>query len=55
MEIKKYLFTGQVPKIASINERNAFILQLVKFNVIVGELYRLGTDSILKRCVPMYA
>lgn len=53
--MKQYLATGKTPKGISTSERKAFILRTVKFTMIDKELYKLGRDGILRRCVPSHA
>ena len=47
--------TGKVLEGASTSERKALVIKLVQFIVISHELYRMGADGILRRCVPMSA
>ena len=50
--MKIYLLTGKTPGGLTTNERKTFVLKSMKFTMIEGELYRLGRDAILRRCVP---
>lgn len=53
VEIRTYLVMDEVPERASTSERKAFVIKTIRFMMIVGELYRMGTDGVLRGCVPM--
>ena len=55
MEIRMYLVTSEVPERARTSERKAFVIKMVQFTMIAGELYRMGTNRVPRRYMPMSA
>jgi hypothetical protein len=49
VDIIHYLSTGTVPKEYSIAQRKNWVVCAADYQLIVGHLYKMGTNSILRR------
>ena len=45
------LSIGYVPEGLSTNQKKHLVVRVIDYTLIVGHLYKLGTDEILRRCV----
>ena len=48
------LSTGSAPKGLSTNQKKHLVVRATDYTLIMGHLYKLGTDEILHRCVFNY-
>ena len=51
MDIIEFLTIGTAPTEYSINQNKQLVVKAVDFTIIVGKLYKLGPDEILRRYV----
>ena len=45
------LSTGYAPEGLSTNQKKHLVVKPTNYTLIVGHLYKLGTDEILRRCI----
>ena len=50
-EIVQFLSTGMTPSEYTISQKKQLVVRVAEFALIVGQLYKLGPDEILRRCV----
>jgi hypothetical protein len=50
-DIIEYLSTGIVPKKINFTQRKNLVVRAVDYHLIVGNLYKMGENNILRRCV----
>jgi hypothetical protein len=50
-EIVQFLSTGMAPSEYTIPQKKQLVVHVVDFSLIVGQLYKMGSDEILRRCV----
>jgi hypothetical protein len=50
-DITIFLSTGVCPETCSATQKCYMVVRAVNYKLIMGKLYKLGLDSILKRCV----
>jgi hypothetical protein len=50
-KIVQFLSTGMAPSEYTIPQKKQLVVCVVDFSLIVGELYKMGPDEILRRCV----
>jgi len=50
-DITIFLSTGACPKTYSANQKCHMVVRAAYYQLIVGKLYKLGLDNILRRCV----
>ena len=53
-DIIHFLTNGIAPKGYSIQQKKELVVHTIYFSVIVGNLYKMGTDEILRRYVPEF-
>jgi hypothetical protein len=46
-----FLLTGMAPSEFTIPQKKQLVVRTVDFSLITGQLYKLGPDEILRRCV----
>jgi hypothetical protein len=50
-EIVQFLSTTMEPSEYTITQKKKLVVHVVDFSLIVGKLYKMGPDEILRRCV----
>jgi hypothetical protein len=50
-EIFQFLSTGMAPTEYTITQKKQLVVGAAEFSLIVGQLYKMGPDEILRRCV----
>jgi hypothetical protein len=50
-EIVQFLSTGMAPSEYTIIEKKQLVVRAAEFSLIAGQLYKMGPDEILRRCV----
>ena len=50
-DIIEFLVTGNAPREYSKKQRKELVVKATDFTIIVGQLYKLGLDEILRRYV----
>jgi hypothetical protein len=50
-EIVQFLSTGIAPREYTVIQKKQLVVRVVDFSLIVGKLYKMGPDEILRRCV----
>jgi hypothetical protein len=50
-DIIQYLRTGMTPQEFNTAQKKNLVVRTVDYQLIVGHLYKMGVDSILRRCV----
>ena len=50
-DIIHFLTTGTAPQGCSVQQKNELVICTIDFTVIVGHLYKMGNDEILRRYV----
>jgi hypothetical protein len=50
-ETVQFLSTGMAPSEYTITQKKHLVVCVVEFSLIVGQLYKMGPDEILRRCV----
>jgi hypothetical protein len=50
-EIVQFLSTGMAPREYTVMQKKHLVVHAVDFQLIVGQLYKMGPDEILRRCV----
>jgi hypothetical protein len=51
VEIVQFLSIGMAPSEYIITQKKQLVVRIVDFSFIVGQLYKMGSDEILRRCV----
>ena len=51
-EMMQFFYTGLFPSTFSRDQRKRLALQSRHYKVIADQLYRIGGDGLLRRCVP---
>jgi hypothetical protein len=51
VEIVQFLSTGMAPSEYTIPQKKQLVVQTTDFSLIAGQLYKMGPDEILRRCV----
>jgi hypothetical protein len=51
-DIENFLEEGKAPEDLSTNKKKVLALKVAPFTIINGYLYKMGTDDVLRRCVP---
>jgi hypothetical protein len=51
IEIVQFLSTGLEPSEYTIIQKKQLVVHIVDFSLITGQLYKMGSDEILRRCV----
>jgi hypothetical protein len=47
----QFLSIGLAPSEYTITKKKHLVVHVVDFSLIVGQLYKMGPDEILRRCV----
>jgi hypothetical protein len=50
-EIVQFLSTGMTPHEYTVLQRKQLVVRAADFSLIDGQLYKMGPDEILRRCV----
>jgi hypothetical protein len=50
-EIVQFLSTGMAPSNYTIIQKKKLVVRIVYFSLIAGQLYKMGPNEILRRCV----
>ena len=50
-DIVQYLSTGFAPSKMTTQQKKQLVVRVAEFALIVGKLYKMGPDEILRRCV----
>jgi hypothetical protein len=50
-DIVQFLSTGMAPSEYTIPQKKQLVVRVADFSLIAGQLYKLGPDEILRRCV----
>jgi hypothetical protein len=50
-EIVQFLSTGMAPSDYTVIQKKQLVVRAADFSLIVGQLYKMGPDEILRRCV----
>ena len=50
-DIVQYLSTGFPPAEMTIQQKKQLVVRAADFTLIAGQLYKMGPDEILRRCV----
>jgi hypothetical protein len=50
-EIVQFLSTGMAPREYTVIQKKKLVVHAADFSLIVGQLYNMGPDEILRRCV----
>jgi hypothetical protein len=50
-EIVQFLSTGMTPREYTVIQKKQLVVHAAYFSLIVGQLYNMGPDEILRRCV----
>jgi hypothetical protein len=50
-EIVQFLSTGMEPSEYTITQKKQLVVRTAYFSFIVGQLYNMGPDEIVRRCV----
>jgi hypothetical protein len=50
-DIVQFLSTGMAPSEYTITQKKQLVVRTADFSLIVGQLYKMGPDEILRRCV----
>jgi hypothetical protein len=50
-EIVQFLSTGMTPREYTIIQKKQLVVRSAYFSLIVGQIYNMGPDEILRRCV----
>jgi hypothetical protein len=50
-EIVQFLSIGMAPREYTIIQKKQLVVRAADFSLIVGQLYKMGPDEILRRCV----
>jgi hypothetical protein len=45
------MFTGMAPREYTITQKKQLVVHVADFSLIVGQLYKMGPDDIMRRCV----
>lgn len=53
-DIIHFLTMGTAPQGYAIQQKKELVIRVVDFTVIVGHLYKMGNDEILRRYVPKF-
>jgi hypothetical protein len=51
VDIVQFLSTGMAPSEYTIPQKKQLVVCVVNFSLIAGQLYKMGQDEILRRCV----
>jgi hypothetical protein len=51
VEIGQFLSTGMKPREYTVIQKKQLVLCASNFQLIAGQLYKMGPDEILRRCV----
>jgi hypothetical protein len=51
IDIVQFLSTRMAPSEYTISQKKQLVVHAVEFSLIVGQLYKMGPDEILRRCV----
>jgi hypothetical protein len=51
IDIVQFLSTGMAPSAYTISQKKHLVVHVADFSLIVGQLYKMGPDEILRRCV----
>jgi hypothetical protein len=51
VEIVQFLSTGMAPREYTVIQKKQLVVRVAYFSLIVGQLYKMGPDEILRRCV----
>ena len=51
IEIVQFLSTGLEPREYTIIQKKQLVVHAADFSLIAGQLYKMGPDEILRRCV----
>jgi hypothetical protein len=50
-EIVQFLSTGMAPREYTVIQKKQLVVRAANFQLITGQLYKMGPDEILRRCV----
>jgi hypothetical protein len=50
-DIVQFLSTGMAPSDYTIPQKKQLVVHAADFSLIVGQLYKMGPDEILRRCI----
>ena len=50
-EIVQFLSTGMAPREYTFLQKKQLVVRVVDFSLIAGQLYKMGPNEILRRCV----
>jgi len=50
-KIVQFLSIGMAPSDYTIPQKKQLVVRVADFSLIVGQLYKMGPDEILRRCV----
>jgi hypothetical protein len=50
-EIVQFLSTGITPREYTVIQKKQLVVRAADFSLIAGQLYKMGPDEILRRCV----
>ena len=50
-KIVQFLATGTMLEELTTSQKKKLVVKAVNFQLIVGQIYKLGLDDILRRCV----
>ena len=50
-DIVQYLSTGFAPSERIAQQKKQLVVRAAEFTLIVGQLYKMGPDEILRKCV----
>jgi len=53
-DIIHFLTMGTAPKEYSIQQKKELVVRAANFSIIVGHLYKMGNDEILRRYIPEF-
>ena len=53
-EVSTYLTTGLLPLTMSLEDKKWLVLRSLPFTMVNGQLYRLGMDYVLRKCIQPY-
>jgi hypothetical protein len=51
VEILQFLSIGMAPSDYTIPQKKQLVVRTANFSLIAGQLYKIGPDEILRRCV----
>ena len=54
VDIIHFLTTGRAPEEFTKHQKRQLVVKAANFTLIVGQLYKLGLDEVLRRCVILH-